>query len=819
MASEHKRLPHLLVTKPPASEPYTAHGSRGGDKPTLPKRSRAQHGKRLRAEYEKAWEDARALAGPTGATVRIALEFSGARGFELPLDSLENAPARIQLLAVRQENETVRATVAVPEAAREHFLKRIDAFLTKDTKSGAPQNQPLIASIERIAPASLDSRWTDTVPPPSDLDATTRWEVWILTDGVLPSVVLAHFREAAARAKLAVSSTHQEFVDRLVVLVRATTAQLVASREVMSLVAEVRIAKESAEFFTRMARSEQDEWVEDLVARTSTAPPNSPVVCLLDTGVNRAHPLLAPSLAETDMHAWRKGWGTHDDHSHGHGTSMAGVALLGDLTEVLASREPVPLTHRLESSKMLSSTESNPPELYGAIMRGCVALPEIEAPSRKRVFCTSITATDGRDRGEPSSWSAEVDRLCVGLDDESGGRLVVLSAGNAPWPSLPSDYPDANLTDPIHDPGQAWNALTIGGFTEKVHITEEDLVGWKPLAPAGDLCPTTTTSRSWDRSWPLKPDLVMEGGNLAVDPSGQLGDPDSLRVLTTHHKPHERLVDVFNDTSASSALASRMAAELWAQYPLLRPETVRALLVHSASWTAAMLRRVPGTKRVDVETRLRVFGHGAPRLDRALWSARDALTLVIEQDLQPFEDGGSKEMHVHSLPWPVSELEALGETPVTLRVTLSYFIEPNPARRGWTSRHRYASHGLRFEMQTPVESLKQFRARVNAQADDGDKGDGDAKHWELGPLRSRGSIHADRWHGKAVDLAARKHLAVFPVIGWWRERSKHPHANQRVRYALLVSIDTPGSETDLHTPVAALAGVQALRTEVSVEVG
>ena len=819
MVSEHKRLPHLLVTKPPASEPYTAHGSRGGDKPALPKRSRAQHGKRLRAEYEKAWEDARALAGPNEPTVRIALEFSGARGFELPLDSLENAPARIQLLAVRQEDETVRATVAVPEGAREHFLKRIDAFLTKDTKGGAPQNQPLIASIERIAPASLDSRWTDTVPPPSDPNAMTRWEVWILTDGLLPSVVLGSFRAAAARAKLAVSSTHQEFVDRLVLLVRATCAQLVASHEVMSFVAELRFAKESAEFFVRLKPSEQRDWVNDLAGRVTPAPLGAPVVCVLDTGTNRAHPLLAPSLAEADMHAGRKEWGTHDDHPEGHGTAMAGVALLGDLTHVLASREPVPLTHRLESSKMLSQKEPNPPHLYGVITRDCVSLPEIEAPHRKRVFCSSITAIDGRDRGEPSSWSAEVDRLCVGLDDNSGGRLMVLSAGDALRPASAGDYPAANHTDPVHDPGQAWNALTIGAFTEKTVITEKELAGWKPLAPAGDLSPSSTTSRAWDRPWPFKPDLVMEGGNLAFDQSGTVTDPTSLSLLATHHRPHERLLAPFGETSAASALASRMAAQLWAKYPALRPETVRALLVHSADWTTAMCRHVPGTKRADLEERLRIFGHGVPRLERALWSAHDALTLVIEQDLQPFEGKSSKEMHVHSLPWPVSALEALGETPVVLRVTLSYFIEPNPARRGWTSRHRYASHGLRFEMQTPVESLRQFRARVNAQADEGDRGDGDTKQWELGPLRSRGSIHADRWHGKAVDLAARRHLAVFPVIGWWRERAKHPHADQRVRYTLVVSIDTPGSEADLYTPVAAAVGVQVLSTELAVEIG
>src|SRR5256885_8145814 len=33
---------------------------------------------------------------------------------------------------------------------------------------------------------------------------------------------------------------------------------------------------------------------------------------------------------------------------------------------------------------------------------------------------------------------------------------------------------------------------------------------------------------------------------------------------------------------------------------------------------------------------------------------------------------------------------------VEMRVTLSFFVEPNPSRRGWQSKFRYQSHGLRF---------------------------------------------------------------------------------------------------------------------------
>ena len=75
---------------------------------------------------------------------------------------------------------------------------------------------------------------------------------------------------------------------------------------------------------------------------------------------------------------------------------------------------------------------------------------------------------------------------------------------------------------------------------------------------------------------------------------------------------------------------------------------------------------------------------------------------------------------LHSLPWPEAELQALGEAQVEMRVTLSYFIEPKPGRRGGftRARHRYQSHGLRFQVKRAQESLDDFRQRINKAARD-----------------------------------------------------------------------------------------------------
>ena len=39
-----------------------------------------------------------------------------------------------------------------------------------------------------------------------------------------------------------------------------------------------------------------------------------------------------------------------------------------------------------------------------------------------------------------------------------------------------------------------------------------------------------------------------------------------------------------------------------------------------------------------------------------------------------------------------------------MRVTLSYFIDPSPGARGWTTRYGYESHGLRFAVRNQLET-------------------------------------------------------------------------------------------------------------------
>ena len=140
-------------------------------------------------------------------------------------------------------------------------------------------------------------------------------------------------------------------------------------------------------------------------------------------------------------------------------------------------------------------------------------------------------------------------------------------------------------------------------------------------------------------------------------------------------------------------------------------------------------------------------------------------------------------------------------------MTLSYFVEPAASRRGWRRRYAYPSHGLRFELKAPTETIDQFIARVNREAQAEEDGQrrpsGQSTRWLIGPnQRNVGSLHQDIWRGSGADLAAAGVLAVHPVGGWWKNAKREDRAELPVRYGLIVSLRTAAAGVDLYTPVA-----------------
>lgn len=798
--------PHFILQDLATTQPFTSPKS-GRNNAAVPVRDRQAHSTALRAQLEAAQQEATADVG-------LQIEFKSFEGIELATQSLARDRSGIELLNVRELGDSIFATVYVPQGRLAHFEKLITDYVAqrRGKNDRALDHRKLIDAIQEIRLATVRALWTDAAEALPNLPTEEiAWEIWIPVRNARQQM-LAEFRQLAEAVGLEVSGRVIEFPERSVLVCIGTRQQLEQSVHLLSLIAELRRAKETAEFFDELPPIEQQQWVDDLAARMQPAHPDSPHVCLLDTGVNRGHPLLAGSLDHLDMHSIQPDWGTAD--GQGHGTALAGIALFGDLVGPLSATGPVALAARLESVKILRQGGDNKGEPYGAIVQEAVARTEVTAPNRSRVFNLAVTATDTRDRGQPSSWSSAIDALASDWASEGvRPRLFVISAGNSADSNAWLTHPNHLATETIHDPAQSWNAITVGACTDKIHITEQDAGAYQPIAESGSLSPFTSTSATWQKKgWPWKPDVVAEGGNAARD-GNFASEMASLSLLTTHYLPQDRLFTTTNATSAAAASVAQMAARVSAQYPALWPETLRALIVHSARWTNRMEGEfsVGATPTLRKTNLLRHCGYGVPSVDRALWSAGDSLTLIVQDAVQPFQKTKAgvktRDMHLHQLPWPTAALQELGDLEVSLRVTLSYFIEPNPGARGAGDSYTYQSHALRFEARRANESTKQFLSRINRLAHDEEEGTSTAvadSGWVIGDqLRRRGSIHSDVWKGSAAELANRGFLAVYPAVGWWRRRTRLERYDRQARYALVVSIEAPEAPIDLYALVAA----------------
>ena len=738
------------------------------------------------------------------------LDVSGKQGYDLNYKALEDGRYGIQLLNVKSKDDLTKATVFVPKNKAPHLIHKFDQFEASLGTSGNPKNNDLVRSIDTIREADVASFWQGPHEKIPTSDIRVWCEVWLSTEKQNDSDVLTEFKSLLDEFNISYKDEHITFPERIVMLILVNYNDLVALLQCSKYIAELNKCEEPNSFFIKEFLTAQYDWVDDITNRLQPENSNA-TICLLDTGVSSAHPLLEPFIREQDIHTVFDDGDVSD--SDGHGTGMAGVALYHDLNQSLLSRDTISIPYRIESSKILRNQE-NAPELYGAITAQGILFNEIENPDKDRSICMAVT-TDATD-GHPTSWSGAIDEIVAGVNifgaDNENKRLMLISAGNVELSEFRDiKYPDVNINSYVQNPGQSWNALTVGAYNSKIQIDDTAFLGCHPVADVGELSPYSSTSVLWDNKWPIKPEILMDGGNIVYQ-DNFYSNCDDLSLLTTNHKLSKNLFSTIWATSAATAQASKLSAEIYCKYPNAWPETIRALMVHSARWTDKMKQQFlppESPKKSDIRVLLRTCGYGIPNLERAVSCKNNYVNMIIEEELQPFDYDNrvvTNELHIHKLPWPKEVLESLGDEEVELRVTLSYYIEPSPGHIGWKDKYTYQSCGLRFELKNSMESLDDFKKRINeiARAEDPNWRNelGKPASWYLGTNnRNVGSIHSDFMCVPAVDLSNANDIAVYPVGGWWKNRKRLKRYYDKIRYSLIISLSTKETKVDFYTPI------------------
>ena len=305
----------------------------GGGRSTIPYRDRNEHASLLLEQIDGLRTEAAALREAQALEdlddgLGIQVEFEGFPDIELAFESLARERQRIELLNVRTEENRTHATVFVPDGKLDHFEKLVRDYLVRkqDRAGRVRDNQRLIDAIRRIRSASLRALWTDAPEAfPSDESDQFWWEAWLPVRRER-SVVVERFRRFSRASGIETSMEELVFPERTVVLALASAEQMKRSALTLNHVAELRRAKDTAEFFGSLEPNEQREWLEDLLARTQFESTSevAPHVCMLDTGVNRGHPFLSSAIARNDLHTVDPAWGTRGSPRSRYGDGRFG---------------------------------------------------------------------------------------------------------------------------------------------------------------------------------------------------------------------------------------------------------------------------------------------------------------------------------------------------------------------------------------------------------------------------------------------------------------------------------------------------------------
>lgn len=676
---------------------------------------------------------------------------------------------------------------------------KVVAYATQETEKGNPRYNGLVARIDRVELATIADLSLGEIPDDIEDESRLWVEIWTRGGSGLTPAEHEAIDEAVAAFATLTSETDDAIPvfrgpERDVHVVRASGAALKALPVLLRDVAEVHVAPTVLPIVLAEAQDKVGELAEVVLP-----PDDAIVVAVHDSGVDSTHPYVNPILLGAESVVPGVLGATDAD---GHGTQMAGVAAYSELASDVAAG----LLHAdawLVAMRLLETAADagGDPErgvMWAERTTESVGVAESLAGDRAVVHNLSIGADNPRlGRIDRSAWSVATDVLAW---NGGQGRLLVVAGGNAEAIADPVDYPFINLGPPhLQQPGQAWNVLTVGGYTALDSLTSEDIsMGYPPpLAKSGQLSPHSRTAAAANR--PIKPDIVMEAGNTA--PGGGLENPDAqgLSVLTLRSTSDGRSGSLLRrtyKTSPAAAAASNALARIAGAHPALNPATWRALLVHTARWPEAATAQFR-----DRRDLLRSFGYGVPRPAMAMGSASNRPVMVYEGSLRPSrrtEGKTDRRADFIEIPLPEDELHAIGESDVELTVTLSYFAQPTDN----LTRRDYVGARLRWDFQGPTETADGFRSRINRLVHEQGVPAGAGSYPWVIPAddRSRGTLQHDYTRVSAADLAGNRLLSVYPVLGWWEDIREG--WEQDLPYSAVVSVDLGEVDIDLHAIVA-----------------
>lgn len=529
--------------------------------------------------------------------------------------------------------------------------------------------------------------------------------------------------------------------------------------------------------------------LDDFPSPVGSPPDDAPGICVIDSGINRGHPMLGPAIGDTI--SVPKSLGDALDE-HGHGTKVAGIALYGDVRRCIDDLDFRPSLYLFGAKVTNAQNQFDDDRLIVTQMREAVEV--FNSTYGCRVFNISLgdpaLVYHG---GKPSPWAQVLDDLARELD-----VVIVVSAGNLPIlglsgpeaESIRAKYPRYLLepTARIIEPATSANVLTVGSI---VHSEDSFYVERYPNDPAIRCIAKVDQPSPFTRCGPgvndaIKPEVCEYGGNIVWDGRGVAGgrilnnDP-GVGIVSTNVRHIERLFTSDVGTSMAAPKVAHLAAQVLAQYPEASANLVRALIANSASVPAQVCDQC---SEADL---LRMYGYGRPSAEAAIFSTDHRVTLVSEDEIQ------LRYMHLYEIPIPEDFKLICGER----RVIISLAFDP-PVRhtrkdylgikmsyrlfRGLTTDQIVSWYGERDREASPEELPAKYQCQMVPSPTCRERGTLQKATFRVVQNRALTDYPGDAFHLL---------LSCLPV---WAT----PEDVEKQRYALAVTLETPPSLISLY---------------------
>lgn len=249
-----------------------------------------------------------------------------------------------------------------------------------------------------------------------------------------------------------------------------------------------------------------------------------------------------------------------------------------------------------------------------------------------------------------SSFAFELDKIAYEED-----ILLFISVGNFNSDSLKSlvedephpdhEYPDffykPDATTIVHAcedtniciPSESLNNISIGALAGNFEENDNSDATPNEIYPAYytrkfhyDYSQTINTQAIKQRNKHLnKPDFVFYGGDLFDEKSG-------LEILRSPLVTNDKFYGRSSGTSLAAPLITSYAAEILNEYPNLKTQTVKALLINSAKYPNK--NSLPHFKDKSESLLKSLIGFGIPRKEGLLMNETNSITFIVENSIK-----------------------------------------------------------------------------------------------------------------------------------------------------------------------------------------